>query len=128
MDAPLLTFLLNTGVVVLALLLAWAHLASRPSYLAGDHLLRNRYFHESLVVGALTSAACVLASHLGYRLEAVVRHQDFADPLQLAVVVSAFLSIAALVLGHRVYRVIARRADRRAATRWLRAMNDLDMA
>ncbi|MFY2764321.1 hypothetical protein [Arenimonas sp. MALMAid1274] len=128
MDAPLLTFLLNTGFVVLALLLAWAHLASRPTYLVGDHLLKNRDFHESLVVGALTSAACVLASHLGYRLEAVVRHQDFADPLQLAVAVSAFLSIAALVLGHRAYRVIARRADRRAAARWLRAMNDLDMA
>lgn len=84
-------------------------------------------FQDSLVVGAMTSGACVLASHLGYRLEVVVRHQEFADPLQLAVGLSAGLAIAALVLGHRVYRVIARRVDRRAAKQWLAKMTELEM-
>ena len=86
-----------------------------------------RTLQESLIVGLLTSLACILASHLGYRLEVVVRHQDFADPLQLAVGLSAFLAIAALVLGHRVYRFIERRMDRRAAVRWLATLNQLDM-
>lgn len=90
-------------------------------------LIQTPEFRESLVVGALTSLACILASHLGYRLEVVVRHQEFADPLQLAVAVSAGLSIAALVLGHRVYRFIARRMDRREAVRWLATLNRLDM-
>jgi hypothetical protein len=86
-----------------------------------------RTLQESLIVGLLTSLACVLASHLGYRLEVVVRHQDFADPFQLAALLSAFFAIAALVLGHRVYRFIERRMDRRAAVRWLATLNRLDM-
>ena len=90
-------------------------------------MIHTPEFQESLVVGMLTSAACVLASHHGYRLEIVVRHQDFADPLQLAVALSAFFAIAALILGHRVYRVITRRVDHRAAVRWLATMNRLDM-
>ena len=71
-------------------------------------------------------ATVILAIHVGYRIDVVVRAQYVVDPFALALALGAALTAVGAYLSVRVFGYLRHLAERRYTKRWLAFMNDLE--